>query len=91
MKASLPDDDTSAYKNFAVLDKAAQALRKGRNVIAVHMQRTLAGDGDQFIDAGLRALVKPDLGKPKRRDANKAAWVVVSHVLLNLDETLTKR
>ncbi|MEZ5395521.1 MAG: hypothetical protein R2724_22275 [Bryobacterales bacterium] len=65
MKASLPDDDTSAYKNFAVLDKAAQALRKGRNVIAVHMQRTLAGDGDQFIDAGLRApWSNPTLASP---------------------------
>jgi hypothetical protein len=89
--ATLPDDDTSGYKELEMRGEAAQAFRKGRNVLAVHLKRTVAGDGDQYVDAGLRALAKPDLGKPRRRDADKAAWVVVAHVLLNLDETLTKR
>jgi mono/diheme cytochrome c family protein len=46
---------------------------------------------DQYIDAGLRAFRKPDLGPERSDDADRAAWVMVAHVLLNLDETLTKR
>ena len=63
----------------------------GTNVIAVAARRTIKGDGDQYFDAGLKAVRKPDLGPEQSDDAERAAWVMVAHVLLNLDETLTKR
>ena len=71
--------------------QAAATIRPGRNVIAVAARRTVAGDGDQYIDAALTALRPPELGEPRPDDAGRAAWVMVAHVLLNLDETLTKR
>lgn len=46
---------------------------------------------DQYIDAGLRVFRKPDLGTERSDDPDRAAWVMVAHVLLNLDEMLTKR
>ncbi len=80
------------YKAFHLSDDAAQVLRRGKNVIAVHCRR-LDGDEEnpQYIDVGMTSL-RPAAPIPLRKDdAEQAAWMVVSNVLLNLDETLTKR
>ncbi len=77
--------------DLKVAPAAAATIRPGRNLIAVAARRTAAGDGDQYIDVALTALRPPALAAPRPDDAERAAWVAVAHVLLNLDETVTKR
>ncbi len=84
-------DEVSGRTELDVSEDALKTLHPGTNVIAVAARRTIKGDGDQYFDAGLQAVRKPDLGPEHKDDAERAAWVMVSHVLLNLDETLTKR
>jgi hypothetical protein len=85
------DDDMSGRKQMKVSQEALDSLHPGDNVIAIAARRTIKGDGDQYVDAGLEAVRKPDLGPERSDDPERAAWVMVAHVLLNLDETLTKR
>jgi hypothetical protein len=89
--AATSDDDISGRKEFEISDDALKTLHAGTNLIALAVRRTIKGDGDQYIDAGLEGVRKPDLGAEKSDDPERAAWVMVAHVLLNLDETLTKR
>lgn len=84
-------EESSGPVDLKISAEAAAAIRPGKNVIAVAARRTIAGDGDQYIDVALTALRPPDLGAPQPEDAERAALVVVAHVLLSLDETLTKR
>jgi Protein of unknown function (DUF1553)/Protein of unknown function (DUF1549)/Planctomycete cytochrome C len=84
-------DEVSGRTAIDVNEEALKTLHAGTNVIAVAARRTIKGDGDQYFDAGLEAVRKPDLGPKQSDDAERAAWVMVAHVLLNLDETLTKR
>jgi hypothetical protein len=74
-----------------VSQQALDTLKAGTNVIAIAARRTIKGDGDQYVDAGLEVVRQPDLGPERSDDPERAAWVMVAHVLLNLDETLTKR
>jgi len=46
----------TAYSIAPIEAKAAQALRKGANTLAVHCRQT---SGGQYIDAGLVELVEP--------------------------------
>jgi hypothetical protein len=84
-------EESSGPVELKISAEAAAAIRPGENVVAVAARRTIAGDGDQYIDVALTALRPPELGAPRPDDAERAAFVVVAHVLLNLDETLTKR
>ena len=66
-------------------------LRPDGNVIAVHCEESSDGFYGRFIDVGMTAL-RPAAPIPvKADDAQQAAWMVVSNVVMNLDETLTKR
>ena len=84
-------EESAGPLDLKVASAAAATIRPGRNVIAVAARRTAAGDGDQYIDVALTALRPPELAGPRPDDAERAAWVMVAHVLLNLDETVTKR
>lgn len=84
-------DEPSGPIDLKISAEAEKAIRPGRNVIAVAAQRTVEADGDQYIDVSLTALRPPKYEASTGNDADRAAWVMVSHVLLNLDETLTKR
>jgi len=84
-------EESSGPVDLKISPEAAAAIRLGQNVMAVAARRTIAGDGDQYVDIALTALRPPDLGAPRPDDAERAAFVMVAHVLLNLDETLTKR
>jgi hypothetical protein len=68
-----------------------EAIRPGRNVMAVAARRTVEAEGDQYIDVSLTAVGPPKYEANRDDDRERAAWVMVAHVLLNLDETLTKR
>jgi hypothetical protein len=85
------DDDVTGRKQMDISEQALESLHAGKNVIAIAARRTIKGDGDQYIDSGLEGVRKPDLGPERSDDPERAAWVMVAHVLLNLDETLTKR
>ena len=83
--------ETNLHTDYAVYPAAEKAARPGKNVLAVHAFRSRPPESGQHVDVGLTALRPPDLGGPNPRAADEAAWVVVANVLLNLDETLTKR
>jgi hypothetical protein len=105
--AATSGEETSGAQDLEVSSEALKSLRPGPNVVAVAARRlpregpakpaaATGGDAkeenvDQYIDAGLRVFRKPELGPERSDDAERAAWVMVAHVLLNLDETLTKR
>ncbi len=57
----------------------------------MHVFRSRPPDRGQHFDVSLTALRPPDLEAQKGDEAERAAWVVVANVILNLDETLTKR
>jgi mono/diheme cytochrome c family protein len=84
-------EESAGPLEVKVAPAAAATIRPGRNLIAIAARRTAAGDGDQYIDVALTALRPPALSPPRPDDAERAAWVAVAHVLLNLDETVTKR
>ena len=89
--AASSGEEAAGPLDLKVAPAAAATIRPGRNLIAVAARRTAAGDGDQYIDVALTALRPPALSAPRPDDAERAAWVMVAHVLLNLDETVTKR
>ncbi|MCW5981376.1 MAG: PSD1 domain-containing protein [Bryobacteraceae bacterium] len=84
-------DAESGPVDLKISAAAERTIRPGKNLIAVASTRTIEGDGDQFIDVSLTALRPPDYERSRADDAERAAWVTVAHVLLNLDETLAKR
>jgi hypothetical protein len=91
VEAAASGDDISGREEIEITGEALKTLHPGTNVIAIAVRRTIKGDGDQYMDAGLAAVSKADLGAERSDDPEHAAWVMVAHVLLNLDETLTKR
>ncbi len=54
--AASPRGYTTAYEELPISDEARQAIRKGRNIIAIHCRQT---NGGQYIDAGMVRLVPP--------------------------------
>ena len=84
-------ESSAGTKHMGIYSAARKTIRVGRNVLAIAMRRSRDGDGAQYIDAGLEASRPPDFEPRRPDDAERAAWVIVSHVLLNLDELLTKR
>ena len=84
-------DEDAGPVDLKISPEAAKAIQVGRNIIAVEARRTVEADGDQFIDVSLTAARAPQYAVSRHDDRERAAWVVVAHVLLNLDETLTKR
>lgn len=83
--------ETGSYADYNVHPAAAASVRPGRNVLAVHVFRSRPADRGQHFDISLTALRPPDLEADNGDEAERAAWVVVANVILNLDETLTKR
>ena len=84
-------NSTQSHTEIPLYPDAAAAIKPGRNVVAVAARRNNEKSRGRHIDVGLKALKRPDLGSPAEDDADRAAWVIVANVLLNLDETLTKR
>ena len=91
VEAANSGDEFSGPLDVKVFQDAGKTIHPGRNTIVVAAQRTIEGDGDQYIDVGLTALRPPEYEATRADDPDRAAWVVVAQVLLNLDETLTKR
>ncbi|MEZ5391373.1 MAG: DUF1553 domain-containing protein [Bryobacterales bacterium] len=83
--------ETGSYADYDVHPAAAATVRPGKNVLAIHVFRSRPPESGQHFDASLTALRPPELEAQKGDEADRAAWVVVANVILNLDETLTKR
>ena len=84
-------ESSAGTKHMEIYSAARKTIRVGRNVLAIAMRRSRDADGAQYIAAGLEASRPPEFEPRRPDDAERAAWVIVSHVLLNLDELLTKR
>jgi hypothetical protein len=91
IQAANSGDEVSGPVEMKISAEAEKAIRPGRNIVSVLAQRTVEGDGDQYVDVSLTALRPPAYEPAQAGDAERAAWVTVAHVLLNLDETFTKR
>ena len=83
--------ETGSYADYDVHPAAAASVRPGKNVLAIHVFRSRPPENGQHFDASLTALRPPELEAQNGDEAERAAWVVVANVILNLDETLTKR
>jgi hypothetical protein len=83
--------ERTGYYEYVFSPQAMAALKPGRNVIAVRVNRNHGMGTRQSIDLGLVATKAPDYGSPNRDLADQAAWVAVANALLNLDETVTRR
>ncbi len=85
-------DGSGSHTPYRVSAAAAATLRPEGNVLAIRATHTGLSDSPRNIDVGLSATSPPQF--PDREaslDADDAAWVAVANVILNLDETLTKR
>jgi hypothetical protein len=79
------------YYEYKVSAEAVAKLKAGRNTLAIRLTRLLDQGASQVFDAGLFATRALDFSSASEEDASRAAWVAVANVLLNLDETLTRR
>ena len=84
------EEDLAGSKDIIPFSDALKAIRSGRNVIAVRAGAAKDQGKERYISVRLSA-ARPLQVDPSARESHQAAWVVLSHVLLNLDETLTKR
>jgi hypothetical protein len=84
-------EGVGVHTGYSLYPEALAAMRPGKNVLAVHAHRHQEKERGQQIDVGLTALKPPDFGPRHPEEADRAAWVVLANVILNLDETLTKR
>ncbi len=84
-------DGSGTYSPYKLSAGARNALRPGRNVLAVHATHTGLSTAGRHIDVGMSALESPRMPEPTPEDADEASWVVVANVLLNLDETLMRQ
>ena len=84
-------DGSGSHSPYELSTAANAALRPGRNVLAVHAIHTGLTGGARNIDVGLTALRPPELQGPGPEPYDKAAWVAVANVVLNLDEALTRQ
>ncbi|MBL8217867.1 MAG: PSD1 domain-containing protein [Bryobacterales bacterium] len=83
--------DRGSYYEYRVAPQAIQALKPGRNTIAVKATRTYGMGKNQSIDVGFVAARPPDYSPQTKDLADRAAWVAVANAILNLDETVTRR
>jgi hypothetical protein len=79
------------YHKYKVSAAAGATLKAGRNTLAIRVMRALDHDASQVFDVGLFATRALNFSSASAQDVSRAAWVVVANVLLNLDETLTRR
>ncbi len=84
-------DGSGTHSPYPLSETARAALRPAENILAVRAIHTGLTDAARNIDVGLSALRPPELGIAGSAAVAPAAWVVVANVVLNLDETLTKR
>ncbi len=84
-------DPTGIHTSYTLYPAAEAALHPGKNVLAVYAHRSQEKSVGQHVDVGLTALRPPDFGPERPDELDRAAWVVVANVILNLDETLTIR
>lgn len=91
VKAAEGEEASERYREFPLSKAAQESLRGDDNVIAVHCYNPGEEDDTRYLDVGLTALRPLPPIPPRPDDAERAAWMTLSNVLLNLDETLTKR
>ncbi len=84
-------DGSGSHSPYFLSQAARNALRPGRNVLAVHAVHTGLTDSARNIDIGLTMVRPPRFPADQSDAAEEAAWVAVANVVLNLDEALTKR
>ena len=84
-------DGSGTHSPYPLAAAARAALRPTGNVLAVRAIHTGLTDASRNIDVGLTALRPPAFEISGSEALERAAWTVVANVVLNLDETLTKR
>lgn len=84
-------DGAGTHEPYPLSPGARAALRPGRNVLAVRAIHTGLTGGARNIDVGLTALRPPEMSGDADEAPERAAWVAVANVVLNLDETLTRQ
>ena len=84
-------DGSGIHTPYPVSPSARGAFRLRGNVLSVHAVHTGLTGSPRNIDVGLTALRPPQFPHEDAQSAQRAAWVVVANVILNLDEALTKR
>ncbi len=84
-------DGSGTYSPYLLSGATLRAVRATGNVLAVRAVHTGLSDASRNIDVGLTALRPPEFDIHGREAVDRAAWVVVANVILNLDETLTRR
>ncbi len=84
-------DGSGTHSPYPLSLAALKALRPSGNVLAVRAIHTGLTGASRNIDVGLTALRPPELDTVGRKAVDLAAWVMVANVVLNLDETLTRR
>ncbi|MBI1357772.1 MAG: DUF1553 domain-containing protein [Acidobacteria bacterium] len=83
--------ETGTHVDYKLTPQAAATVRPGKNVLAVRVFRSRPPESGQHVDIGLTAVRPPRLEAQGGDEVERAAWVVAANVLLNLDETLTRR
>ena len=79
------------YIDLAISPEAERALRRGKNTLAVMCRSDDEAAERQYIDVGLTAVQPPPTRMESAAAVERAAWSTVAHVLLNLDEVLTRK
>lgn len=79
------------YMEIAISPGAEKALRDGENFLAVRCRSGSETAERQYIDVGLTAVQPPQTDTEPASAGERAAWATVAHVLLNLDEVLTRK
>ena len=76
MEAANSGDEFSGPLDVKVFQDAGKTIHPGRNTIVVAAQRTIEGDGDQYIDVGLTALRPPEYEATRADDrtARRGWW-----------------
>ena len=79
------------YIELAISPEAERALRRGKNTLAVMCRSDDEAAERQYIDVGLTAVQPAQTRMEPAAAVERAAWATVAHVLLNLDEVLTRK
>ncbi len=79
------------YMEIALSTEAERVLRRGKNILSVVCKSDDEAAERQYIDVGLTAVQPPPTRMESAAAVERAAWATVAHVLLNLDEVLTRK